>query len=105
MFIRKNPSFRNKRWISVYNMNAYAKSYVQEVLFELFPWHICRVVIMQVMIDTGDVLHVVKHFGDVVTHDDDGALLVDLLQHLVHLLLESAVDVGVWLIEDNDIWL
>ena len=57
------------------------------------------------MVDAGDMLHIVEHLGDVVAHDDDGALLVDLLQHLVHLLLESAVDVGVRLIEYHDIGL
>ena len=70
------------------------------MLFQLFSWHICRIVIMQVLVYTGDMLHVVEHFGYIVTDDDDGALLVNLLQHLVHLLLKSAVDIGVWLIED-----
>ena len=60
---------------------------------------------MQVMVYAGDVLHVVEHFGYIVAHDDDGAFLVNLLQHFVHLLLESAVDVGVWLIEDYHIGL
>lgn len=71
------------------------------MLFELFPRHIGCVVVVQVMVDAGDMLHIVEHLGYVVAHDDDGALLVDLLQHLVHLLLESAVDVGVRLIEIN----
>ena len=73
------------------------------MLFQFFSWHICRIVIMQVLVYAGDMLHVVEHFGYIVTDDDDGALLVDLLQHLVHLLLESAVDVGVRLIENHDI--
>ena len=60
---------------------------------------------MQVMAYAGDVLHVVEHFGYIVAHDDDGAFLVNLLQHLIHLLLESAVDVGVGLIEDYHIGL
>ena len=59
--------------------------------------------IMQVLVYTGDMLHVVEYFGYIVTDDDDGALLVDLLQHLVHLLLESVVDVGVRLVENHDI--
>ena len=79
--------------------------YIQKMLFQLFSWHICRIVIMQVLVYTGDMLHVIEHFGYIVTDDDDGALLVDLLQHLVHLLLESAVDVGVRLIENHDIGL
>ena len=39
---------------------------------------------MQVLVYAGDMLHVIEHFGYIVTDDDDGALLVDLLQHLVH---------------------
>ena len=70
------------------------------MFFQFFSRHICRIVKMQMMVHTGDVLHIIKHFGNVVAHDDDGAFLVDLLQHLVHLLLKSAVDIGVWLIED-----
>ena len=60
---------------------------------------------MQMVVHAGDVLHVVEHLGDVVAHDDDGALLVDLLQHLVHLFLESSVDVGVGFVEDDNVWL
>lgn len=75
------------------------------MFFQFFSWHIRRIVIMQVMVYAGDVLHVVEHFGYIVAHDDDGAFLVDLLQHLVHLLLESAVDVGVRFIEDDHIGL
>ena len=70
------------------------------MFFQFFSRHICCIVIMQMMVHTGDVLHIIKYFGNVVAHDDDGAFLVNLLQHLVHLLLKSAVDVGVWLIED-----
>ncbi len=75
------------------------------MFLQFFSWHIRRIVIMQVMVYAGDVLYVVEHFGYIVAHDNDGALLVDLFQHLVHLLLESAVDVGVWLIEDYHIGL
>ena len=75
------------------------------MFLQFFSWHIRRIVIMQVMVYAGDVLHVVEHFGYIVAHDDDGALLVDLFQHLVHLLLESAVDVGVGFIEDYHIGL
>ena len=67
--------------------------YIQEMFLQFFSWHIRRIVIMQMMVYTGDVLHVVEHFGYIVAHDDDGTFLVNLLQHLVHLLLEPAVDV------------
>ena len=53
--------------------------YFQEVLFEFLPRHVGCVVVVQVMVDAGDVLHVVEHLGYIVAHDDDGALLVDLL--------------------------
>lgn len=69
--------------------------YIQEVLFQFLPRHVGCIVIVQMLVDAGDVFHIVEHLGDVVTHDDNGAFLVDLLQHLIHLLLESAVDVGV----------
>ena len=65
--------------------------YIQKMLFQFFSWHICRIVIMQVLVYTGDMLHVIEHFGYIVTDDDDGALLVDLLQHLVHLDRKSVV--------------
>ena len=48
------------------------------MLFELFPRHIGCVVVVQVMVDAGDMLHIVEHLGYVVAHDDDGAFLVDL---------------------------
>ena len=75
------------------------------MFLKFFSWHVCCIVIMQVMVYAGDVLHVIEHFGYIVAHDDDGAFLVDLFQHLVHLLLESAVDVGVGFIEDDHIGL
>ena len=75
------------------------------MFFQFFSWHICRIVVVEMMIYAGDVLYVIEHFGYIVTDDDDGAFLVNLLQHFVHLLLESAVDVGVGLIEDYHIGL
>ena len=70
------------------------------MLLQFFSWHICSIVIMQMMVHTGDVLDIVQYLCNIVAHDDDGAFLVDLLQHLVHLLLKAAVDVGVGFIED-----
>ena len=69
------------------------------MLFQFLSRHICRIVVVEMMIYAGDVLYIIEHFGYIMAHDDDGALPVDLLQHLVHLLLETAVDVGVWLIQ------
>ena len=70
------------------------------MFLQFFFWHICRVMIVQVVVYAGHVFYIIEYFSYVVTYDDDGAFLVNLLQHLVHLLLKSAVDVGVWLIED-----
>ena len=73
------------------------------MLFQFLSRHICRIVIMEMMIYAGDVLNVIEHFGYIMAYDDDGALPVNLFQHLVHLLLEAAVDVGVGFIEDYHI--
>ena len=70
------------------------------MLFQFLSRHICRIVVVEMMIYAGDVLNVIEHFGYIMAYDDNGALPVDLFQHLVHLLLKSAVDIGVWLIED-----
>ena len=69
------------------------------MLFQFLSRHICRIVVVEMMIYAGDVLYVIEHFGYIMTYDDDCALPVDLFQHLVHLLLETAVDVGVGLIQ------
>ena len=73
------------------------------MFLQFFFWHICSVMIVQVVVYAGHVLYIIENLRYVVTDDDDGAFLVDLFQHLVHLLLESAVDVGVGFIEDYDI--
>ena len=69
------------------------------MLFQFLSRHICRIVVVEMMIYAGDVLYVIEHFGYIMAYDDNGALPVDLFQHLVHLLLETAVDVGVGLIQ------
>ena len=75
------------------------------MLLQFLSWHIRRIMIMQMMVDAGNVLDIVQYLCNIVAYDDDSAFLVDLFQHLVHLLLKSAVDIGVWLIEDYYIWL
>lgn len=75
------------------------------MFLQFFFWHICRVMIVQVVVYAGHVFYIIENFSYVVTYDDDGAFLVDLFQHFVHLLLKSAVDVGIRLVENNDIWL
>ena len=69
------------------------------MLFQFLSRHIGRIVVVEMMIYAGDVLYVIEHFGYIMAYDDDGALPVDLFQHLVHLLLETAVDVSVGLIQ------
>ena len=73
------------------------------MLFQFLSRHICRIVVVEMMIYAGDVLYVIEHFGYIMAYDDNGALPVDLFQHLVHLLLETAVDVGVGLIQYHHI--
>ena len=69
------------------------------MLFQFLSRHVCRIVVVEMMIYAGDVLYIIEHFGYIMAYDDDGALPVDLLQHLVHLLLVTAVDVGVGFIQ------
>lgn len=69
------------------------------MLFQFLSRHIGRIVVVEMMIYAGDMLYVIEHFGYIMTYDDNGALPVDLFQHLVHLLLGAAVDIGVGLIQ------
>ena len=59
------------------------------MLFQFLSRHICRIVVVEMMIYAGDVLYVIEHFGNIMAYDDDGAFPVDLFQHLVHLFLET----------------
>ena len=52
------------------------------MLLQFFFWHICRVMIVQIVVYAGHVLYIIENLGYVVTYDDDGAFLVDLFQHL-----------------------
>ena len=54
--------------------------------------------IMQCAIDTSYVFHVLNDFGDVVTYHNDSAIVIDAVQHLVHLFFETFVDVGIGLV-------
>ena len=83
----------------VISFKALESLYFEEMFLEFFLRHVGSIVIVQMVVYAGDVLHIVQHFGNVVAYDDDGAFLVDLLQHLVHLFLESTVDVSVGLVE------
>ena len=75
------------------------------MFLQFFFWHICRVMIVQVVVYAGHVFYIIENLRYVVTYDDDGTFLVDLFQHFVHLLLKSPVDVGIRLVENDDIWL
>ena len=72
---------------------------IEEVLLELFARHISHLVVMEGVVDAGDVAGAVEHGGDVVAHEDDGTLTVEGVEHVVHLVLEALVDVGVGLVE------
>ena len=47
------------------------------MLFQFLSRHICRIVVVEMMIYAGDVLYVIEHFGYIMTYDDNGALPVD----------------------------
>ena len=51
------------------------------MLFQFLSRHICRIVVVEMMIYAGDVLYVIEHFGYIMAYDDDGALPVDLPQY------------------------
>ena len=74
------------------------------MFLQFFFWHICRVMIVQVVVYAGHVFYIIENLSYVVTYDDDSTFLVDLFQHFVHLLLKSPVDVGIRLVENDDIW-
>ena len=48
------------------------------MLFQFLSRHICRIVVVEMMIYAGDVLYVIEHFGYIMAYDDNGALPVDL---------------------------
>lgn len=72
---------------------------IEEVLLELFARHISHLVVMESVVDASDVAGAVEHGSDVVAHEDDGTLAVEGVEHVVHLVLEALVDVGVGLVE------
>ena len=74
--------------------------HIEEVLLYLLARHGGRVMVVQSAVHAGHVLGVVYHRGYVVAHYDDGAVSVDVAERLVHLLLESLVDVSVRLIQN-----
>ena len=59
------------------------------MFLQFFFWHICRVMIVQVVVYAGHVFYIIENFSYVVTYDDDGAFLVDLFQHFVHLTISK----------------
>ena len=48
------------------------------MLLQFLSWHICRVMIVQIVVYAGHVLYIIENLSYVVTYDDDGAFLVDL---------------------------
>ena len=57
------------------------------MLFQFLSRHICRIVVVEMMIYAGDVLYVIEHFGYIMAYDDDCALPVDLFQTVENLLV------------------
>ena len=60
--------------------------------------------VVYIVVDTGHGLHVLQDRAYVVAHDDDGAIAVDVVEHLVHLFLELPVNVGVGFIQNQHFW-
>ena len=86
-------------------LDRFGTSNMQKVLFELILRDVGCGMIMQCLVHASDVLGIVHNFGNVVTYHYDGTLLIEVGQHLVHLLLKSLVDIGVWLIKNQHIGL
>ena len=70
-----------------------------EMLTQFAIRNLCAVVVMQRAIYAGHLFHVLQDGTYVVTHDDDGTVVIDGVEHLVHLLLKTLVDVGVGFIK------
>ena len=75
-----------------------------EVLLQLNHRQLRVGVVVYVVVDTGHGLHVLQDGAYVVTYDDDGAIAVDIVEHLVHLFLELPVNVGVGFIQNQHFW-
>lgn len=71
--------------------------------FELYHRNIGVVVVVKRMVDTGHMFYIVKYFCYVVADNDDGTVLVYLVQHFIHLSLKPLVDVGVGFVQHDDI--
>lgn len=75
-----------------------------EVLLQLNHRQLRVGMVVYVVVDTGHGLHVLQDRAYVVAHDDDGAIAVDVVEHLVHLFLELPVNVGVGFIQNQHFW-
>ena len=73
------------------------------MLFQLLFRQVGAVMIMQALVHAGDMLDIVQYFGDIMAHHDDGALLVEVVKHLIHLLLKAFIDVSIGLVEDKHV--
>lgn len=72
-----------------------------EVAFQPFFGDARIGVVVQCFIDAGDRFHLLQHCAYVVTHEYDGAILVDFCQQLIQAGFETLVNVGAGFVEDN----
>ena len=57
------------------------------------------------MINLQHPLGMLRHSVKIMTDNGDSAIVVKVMQQLVHVVLKMAVHVGVGLIKDKDVWL
>ena len=57
------------------------------------------------MINPQHPLGMLRHSIKIMTDNSDSAIVVKVMQQLVHVVLKMAVHVGVGLIKDKDVWL
>ncbi len=87
----------------VISFKALESLYFEEMFLEFFLRHVGSIVIVQMVVHAGDVLHIVQHFGN--------AWLTMMMAHsllicssiCVHLFLESTVDVSVGFVQYHHI--
>ena len=64
---------------------------------------VCPGMVMEALVDTGNVLHHREDRTDVVRHQDHGTLLVDLAQQGIEVRLEPFIDIGIGLVQDQQL--
>ena len=69
-----------------------------EMLAKFIARDLGCIVIVQRSVDAGHSFHVLENGTNIMAYDNDGAIAVDYVEHLVHLFLKTLVDIGVWFV-------